>query len=110
MASGDAYSWVVNLLRRFKLPYKVEIPQVNQPTAPTDVNLLPSFPYKQVTLKVSGTGYYDDFGKFIADFENEFPHVRVANWSLEPAATGTSAGEKLQFTVDLIVLVKPNAP
>jgi len=110
MASGDAYSWVVNLLRRFKLSYKVEIPQISQPTPPSDVNLLPKHPYKQVTLKLGGTAYYHDLGKFIADFENEFPHIRVVNLTLEPATSvGSAEKEKLQFYMDLVVLVSPNA-
>jgi len=111
MASGDIYSWAVNALRRFKLSYKVEIPQISQPTAPGDVNLLPKFPYKQVTLRVGGTAYYHDFGSFIADFENQFPHIRVANLSLEPApSVGSGEKEKLTFSMDIIALVKPNAP
>jgi len=113
MASGgDLYSWMVNLLRRFKLSYPgIDIPQISQPTALTDVNLLPRFPYKQVTLKVSGTAYYHDFGRFIADFENEFPHIRVVNLLLEPATImGSTEKEKLAFTMDIITLVKTDNP
>lgn len=111
MASGDHYSWVVNSLGRFKLPYKVEIPQILQPTPPADVNLLPKFPYKQVTVKVvGGTAYYHDFGKFIADFENQFPHARVLNLSLEPSpSVGSGEKEKLSFNMDIVTLVKPGA-
>ncbi len=111
MATGDVYSWVVNLLRRFKLSYKVEIPQIGQPTAPGDVNLIPNYPYKQVSLRVGGIAFYQDFGKFIADFENEFPHIRIVNLTLEPASnTGSGEKEKLNFAMDLVALVKPNAP
>jgi len=111
MASGDIYSWAVNALRNFKLSYKVEMPQISQPTAPGNVNLLPKFPYKQVTLRVGGTAFFHDLGNFIADFENQFPHIRVANLALE-SATSVGAGEKekLAFTMDIIALVKPNAP
>ena len=111
MASGDIYSWAVNALRRFKLSYRVEIPQIGQPTPPGDVNLLPNFPYKQVTLRVGGTAYYHDFGNFIADFENQFPQIRVANLSLESApSVGPGEKEKLAFSLDIIALVKPSAP
>ena len=111
MASGDIYSWAVNALRRFKLSYRVEIPQIGQPTPPGDVNLLPKFPYKQVTLRVGGTAYYHDFGNFIADFENQFPQIRVANLSLESApSVGPGEKEKLAFSLDIIALVKPSAP
>ncbi|MDW8308164.1 MAG: hypothetical protein RMK20_02180 [Verrucomicrobiales bacterium] len=110
MASGDVYAWAVSLLRRFKLPYRVDIPQIGQPVGPADVNLLPKFPYKQVTLKIGGTAYYQDVGQFIADFENQFPYIRLINLSLEPT-TGPSAAdrEKLNFTLDIVALVKPTA-
>jgi len=113
MASGgDLYSWMVNSLRRFKLPYKtVDIPQIGQPTPPVDMNLLPNFPYKQMSLRVGGTAYYHDFGKFVADFENQFPHVRVLNLTLEPfPAAGLSEKERLAFNMDIVTLVKTDAP
>lgn len=111
MASGDAYSWAVNLLRRFKLPYRVDIPQIGQPTGPSDVNLLPKFPYKQVTLRIGGTAYYSDLGQFLADFENQFPYFRLNNLSLEPASGPSAADrEKLAFLFDLVALVKPTTP
>ena len=111
MASGDIYSWAVNALRRFKLSYRVEIPQIGQPTPPGDVNLLPNFPYKQVTLRVGGTAYYHDFGNFIADFENQFPQIRVANLNLESSpSVGPGEKEKLAFSLDIIALVKPSTP
>src|ERR1051326_5474955 len=31
MASGDLYSWMVNNIRRFKLPYKIDLPQFSLP-------------------------------------------------------------------------------
>lgn len=111
MASGDVYSWAVNLLRRFKLPYRVDIPQIGQPVGPGDVNLLPQFPYKQVTLKIGGTAYYQDLGQFIADFENQFPFIRLNNLTLEPATGPIAADrEKLAFTFDIVALVKPTTP
>ena len=106
MASGDIYAWMYNTIRRFKAAYKVEIPQIGQP-ALSDVDLLPDFPYRQLKATVSGTAYYQDFGKFIADLENQFPHLRVANLTLEPADKND---EKLAFRMDIIALIKPNEP
>jgi hypothetical protein len=107
MAPGDVYLWMVNTIRGFKLPYKVEIPQFSQPEV-KDMTLLPKFPYKQATLTVGGTGYYHDFGRFIADFENRFPHFRVMNLDLEPMP-GVMGGdrEKLSFKMDVVTLIKP---
>ncbi len=108
MATGDLYSWAINAIRQFKMPYKVEIPQFSQIDGPKDSSLLPQFPYKQATLTISGTGYFHDVGKFIADFENEFPYFRVLNLTLEPASALTGADrEKLSFKMDIVALVKP---
>ncbi|PWU21922.1 MAG: hypothetical protein C5B50_00590 [Verrucomicrobia bacterium] len=111
MASGDLYSWVINTIRDFKSPYKVEIPQFTQIDGPKDMTMLPNFPYQQATLTVAGTAYFHDFGRFVADFENQFPYFRVLNLNLEPLSGGPTAvdHEKLSFKMDLSVLVKPNA-
>jgi hypothetical protein len=110
VASGDLYAWMMNWLRRFKADYKVEIPQYSQLGSPVDVNLLPNFPYKQTTLTVSGTAHFHDLGRFLADLENQFPHVRLLNLSLDVNAPSASVEpETLSFKVDVVTLAKPNA-
>ncbi len=107
--SSDSLSWLINTIRGFKGAYKVEIPQISPISHPSDVNLLAKFPYKQVTLTVSGTAHYHDLGKFLADFENEFPHIRLVNLDLQlnPSPAAGDA-EKLVFKVDIVTLVKPS--
>jgi len=109
--TGDVYGWVYDTIRKFKSTYHVDIPNIGQPVI-SDVDLLAGFPYKQVRVSLSGTAYFHDLGKFIADFENTFPHIRVVNLSLEPGnGTGTgpaSGAEKLTFRMDVIALIKPN--
>jgi Tfp pilus assembly protein PilO len=105
MASGDLYSWTYDTMRRFKQQYKVEIPEIGHP-AIGNVDLLPSFPYKQIQFTINGTAYYHDLGKFIADFENNFPHSRMVHLVIEPAGGDTS--EKLLFRMEIITLMKPN--
>jgi Tfp pilus assembly protein PilO len=108
IASGDVYSWTYELLRRFKASYQVDIPDIGQPSI-SDMNLLPNFPYRQSTVTISGTAYYHDLGKFIADFENKFPHIRLVNLVMEPVSGNSDSGnEKLSFRMDLITLVKGN--
>jgi Tfp pilus assembly protein PilO len=104
MASGDLYSWAYNTLRLFKQQYKVEIPEIGHPVE-GEMDLIPSFPYKQMRFTVAGKGFYHDIGKFVAGLENTFPHLRVANLSIEPAGEG----EKLSFKMEIIALIKPNA-
>jgi hypothetical protein len=108
MASGDLYSWAINTLKQFKLPYRVDIPQFSQMDGPRDVTMLPAFPYKQATMTISGTAQFQDFGKFIADFENEFPYIRVLNLTLEPVTAIVSTDrERLAFKLEIAALVKP---
>jgi hypothetical protein len=104
MASGDLYSWTYDTMRRFKQQYKVEIPDIGRPTI-GNVDLLPSFPYRQIQFTVNGTAYYHDLGKFIADFENSFPHSRMVRLVVESGGDNT---EKLSFRMEIITLVKPN--
>ncbi len=108
MASGDLYSWMHGTIRKFQRSYKVEIPQIGTVTPPTEVNLLPRFPYKQATLALSGTAYYHELGRFVADFENTFPLMRIVNLTLElnPAPTANER-DKLAFRMDVVTLVKP---
>jgi hypothetical protein len=111
MPTGDLYSWMYTHLRQFQKNYKVEIPQVSPISTPVEVNLIPEFPYKQATMQIGGTACYHDLGQFLADFENAFPLVRVANLTIDlnrsPAAGDR---EKLAFKLDLITLVKSDKP
>jgi Tfp pilus assembly protein PilO len=107
MASGDLYSWTYDTIRHFKQSYKVEIPEVGHPTI-GELDLLPSFPYKQIQFAVNGTVYYHDLGKFIADYENSFPHSRMVRLVVEPAASADRNSEKLSFKMEIITLMKPN--
>lgn len=106
VANGDIYAWTYDTIRRFKAPYHLDIPGMGQPSA-SDEDLLPSMSYRQVKLTLNGTGYYHDLGKFVADFENTFPHIRLVNLGLDPSPAAT-APERLAFHFDVIALVKPN--
>ena len=111
MPSGDLYAALVSSIRKFRLGRKVEIPQFVSPGSPTDVTLLPKFPYKQVVMSIVGTSYYHDLGKFIADYENEFPSSRILNLDLSPAsAQSPDDREKLAFKLEIVSLVKNTSP
>jgi Tfp pilus assembly protein PilO len=108
MASGDIYSWSIDTMKKFKANYRVEVPQFNPISSQTEVNLLAGFPYKQATLVVGGKAYYHDLGRFITDFENQFPLMRVVNLTLDAVPSpAASEREKLSFKMDIITLVKP---
>src|SRR5579862_1875001 len=109
MASGDTYLWMVNLIRQFKTGYNVDISQFSAISKP-DVGLYPKFAYNQVSINVGGAAYYHDLGKFIADFENRFPHIRIQQLTLEPPGVPTGDRDKLSFRMDVVALMKPGAP
>jgi len=108
IASGDIYAWTYDLIRHFKANYHVDIPNIGQPSA-SEVDLLSGFPYRQVKISLTGSAYYHELGKFVSDFENSFPHIRLANLAVEPnnSTTGPES-ERISFRVDVIALVKPN--
>ncbi len=112
MASGDMYSWIILTINKFRADRKVDIPQFSR-EVPTEVGVLPKFPYRAALFNVRGTAYFHDFGKFIADFENAFPYIRVQNLELEPLGSSTQTtsadAEKLAFKMEIVTLVNPTS-
>lgn len=109
LVTGDPAQWIYNTIRNFKEHYKVDI-SVNSQLSMGEVDLLPKFPYKQLKVTVGGKAYYHDLGKFIADFENTFPHARIANLTLDLAGGAEAEAEKLNFRMDIIALANPTGP
>jgi Tfp pilus assembly protein PilO len=106
MASGDAYLWMVNLIRQFKTSYNVDISQFSAISKP-EVGLYPKFAYSQVAINVGGSAYYHELGRFIADFENQFPHIRIHQLTLEPPGVPSGDRDKLNFRMEVVALMKP---
>ena len=113
MASGDMYSWIFVTMNKFRADRNVDIPQISREVS-VEVGVLPKFPYKAALFSVRGNAYFHDLGKFIADFENEFPYLRLQNLELEPAAsssaTSTGDAEKLAFKMEIVTLVNSHVP
>ncbi len=113
MATGDLSFWSQDLIFRFTHSYKVDIPQVGRPVvADNTVALLPDLPYREAIFAVSGTAYYHELGKFIADFENQYPHMRLLNLQIEPMPSqiaGDKDKEKLSFSMNIVTLIKPSS-
>jgi Tfp pilus assembly protein PilO len=108
MPSGDMYSWIILTINSFKEKYQVEIPQFSR-EIPTEVGMYAKFPYRAAVFTLRGTAYYHEFGRFVSDFENTFPYMRVQNIELEPASTSNASlqedQEKLAFKMDVVTLV-----
>lgn len=112
MPSGDIYSWSILTVNTFKEKYQVEIPQFSKEVQ-SEVGMFAKFPYRAATFSLRGTAFYHDFGRFLADFENTFPYMRIQNIELEPNAANNSVNpadaEKLAFKMDVVTLVNvPN--
>ena len=111
MAQGDMYSWIIKTMNKFVANYRVDIPTYTPPGV-GEVGILPQFPYKAATYAVRGTGYFHEFGRFLADLENQFPCARVQNLELEPIgilAAKPEDAEKISFKMEIVTLIKPNA-
>jgi hypothetical protein len=113
MASGDMYSWIISTVNRFRADRKIDIPQFSREVT-TEVGMFPKFPYKAALFNIRGTAHFHDLGKFIADFENTYPYLRVQNIDLDPAAQSAASGsavdpEKLSFKMEIVALINPNA-
>jgi len=106
--AGDLYSWLISTIRSFKAGYRqVEIPQYSQIGPTTDMTMLPAFPYKQASMTIAGKAHYHDLGRFLADFENKFPHIRILNLALDVDGNPQEV-EMLAFRMDIVTLVKTN--
>ena len=109
-ANDDLFVWMVSAVKQFNVrTYNVDMPVFGVPM-PGEVTMLPNFPYRQVIVAVNGTAYYSDFGRFLADFENRFPYMRIQNWNLEPMGSASPAdAEKLAFRMEIVSLVKADS-
>lgn len=120
MPSGDMYSWIILTINSFKENggYKVDIPQFSREVA-GEVGMIAKFPYRAAVFHVRGTAFFHDFGRFVADFENAFPYMRIQNIDLEPAGgsvanrenanASADDAEKLSFRFEIVTLVNPNS-
>ncbi len=111
---GEDHVRVLNILNTRRVRYHLELDDIRTPEA-VDPGVLPRFPFKAVALHVTMLGTYQDFGSFLADFENDYPYMRVQLLSITPetrVATGKAAAEtnadegKLRFDYRVIVLIR----
>ena len=107
MPTGDVYRWAIRSITSLQTN-NVEIANLEPPRI-GESTILPKVPYKTALLYVNGTAHYHDFGRFLANLENSFPHMRLQRLELDPMQFGeaTSAGqEQLNFKLEIIALIK----
>jgi hypothetical protein len=101
----DTYAWLINTMKPFiQSRHGVSIYSYSPPEI-SDSGLIPGFPYRWATFHLRGTGYYQDFGKFFADFENSFPYFRIQNLDVSANTGPASEAEKLSFNFDVVAPV-----
>ena len=110
MATGDLFSWIILTLDEFKKTHPINFVDFQREKL-QKFELMPDFSYPNAALfHVRVEAFYHDFGKFLADFENRFPHMLVQNLDVSlPSAPDPSSPEKLSFEMDIIALIKPAA-
>jgi Tfp pilus assembly protein PilO len=114
--SGNNYNWMfklVDAMRRKQGLGTQFFVDLTQPEI-SEVGLLPRFPYKAAVFGVKLSGQYHEIGKFIADFENTYPYMRVTSLRMQPEASmragaqlNGGAAQKLIADIKIMVLFKP---
>src|SRR3954466_1234849 len=104
--------WFIKLIEDRRAKYNLDIADIRLPE-PWDPGVLPKFPFKGVSFNVTLIGHYTDFGRFLADFENSFPYMRVQLMNVSPevqqqppgaVTTAADDGGKLRFNFRVISL------
>jgi hypothetical protein len=109
MPEGDLYRWLINTLLPFQAQHHVEFSSF-EPPQPGDLKLWPNSPYKLSAFSVMGTATYHNFGKFLAEFENAYPHFALRALDLEPVGSESGSPEddhNLRFRMEFVTPVKP---
>jgi hypothetical protein len=111
--AADPYAWAYIVMEKARAGHRVDIIDITRPER-REVQLFPEFPYKAITFAVRGVGFYQDLGRFLADFENNHPHIQVGNLTLsstpelvQDASPANVAKDKLFFRMEIIALTKP---
>jgi Tfp pilus assembly protein PilO len=111
---GQDHVWFLNLMEERRTKFNLDISEIRNPET-WDPGVLPKFPFKAVSFTVTVIGSYTDFGRFLADFENMYPYMRVQMMNIVPdaplAAPGSTQmpgddGGKLRFNFRVISLIK----
>lgn len=108
-AVSGSYQWFILVMNRYIAARSLNNFTTSPPSQPGDVRLMPSFPYRAITFTVSLNALYRDFGKFLADFENDWPFLRVQNISVRPVSAAPG-DERLDFQFEVVSLAMTNAP
>jgi hypothetical protein len=121
MAPLEKFKWFYNTLERFLAQRSVKLADITREPEIGELGVLPRFPFQAATFGVKLNARYHDFGSFLAEFENQFPYMRVQNLDLEPDNGFKGNGkeqliveqretdpESLAITMRVVTLLKPS--
>lgn len=114
---SDPFSWSYQLIMRAtnQANARLELREVTRPQTPGAVGIIPDFPYQAVTFELRGLAFYEELGRFLADFENRHPFFQTRNLQLglvrdaEESGNSQAGTERLSFRVDVVALVQPSS-
>jgi Tfp pilus assembly protein PilO len=121
---GQEFYTFFKLFDQFRHQEKLQTSFIGSISKPEFDNpgVLPKIPYKAAIFGIRASGYFKDIGKFIADFENAYPYMRVQGLRLQPEGTmrfvptGTTqepaapaANETLIGDFKVVTMIKRNA-
>ncbi|MCL4180842.1 MAG: hypothetical protein KJ072_24230 [Verrucomicrobia bacterium] len=111
MAEGGLLLWQYGILMPYAKPYDVNF-QTWETLALGEIDVPPKVPYRMATFAVTGEAHYHAFGKFLADFENSSPFIKVKGLTLQSVSPGFRSGgdaEQLRFRLEYHILSLTNA-
>lgn len=109
VSATDTYRSTTEAVTKVMVRHRVD-KKAHAPPVESQVELLADFPYRQTSFMLQGEGYYHDFGRFLADFENSYPHMRIQKLRLTPGTSSpTPIPEKLTFEMEVVMLVNKPA-
>jgi Tfp pilus assembly protein PilO len=92
MPSLDQYRWVVETIPPFMHARNVQFEECTPKPKVQNVTLLPKFStYKTAAFTIKASATFHDFGKFLAEFENQYQYVTIENLKIRPV--GSRAGK-----------------
>jgi hypothetical protein len=106
LPTGNIYRWQLQRFLNPKAPgiliSDVDPPKTAEPLIPGT-----NAPYATVSFGLNGRARFHDFGRFLADLENRYLHLRVDTLELQPAmpdAIQTEEARRLLFRLELLSL------
>lgn len=103
---SDAYSWVLSQFGGKTVANNLNF--TPDKGHADEAGIFPKFPYPAWGYQaVKASGYYKDFGKFLADIETDYPFLRIQNLTMEPAGY-TPTDENLLIRFDIVSLSNTN--